>query len=184
VAERDGRAALGFAGERGGVAVDEELSLLAALDGELLSDHGPRSGDEAASTLLRLYRDRGDALEPPEGSFAAAIWDERRETLVLVTDRLGRRPLYFVRSGRSILAAGELKALVAEGVRPELDLDAWAEILAYEHPLGEHTPLAPRRAAGAADARARAATRGAGRTARGPHARRTGAAHVRPSACC
>jgi asparagine synthetase B (glutamine-hydrolysing) len=133
--------ALGFAGERGGVAADEETGVVAALDGELFGVEGARTGPEAARELLACYLAAGSGFEPPEGAFAAAFWDSRRDLLTLVTDRYARRPVWTATLGGALLVAGELKALVAAGVEPRLDLETWAQILAYEGPLPGHSPL-------------------------------------------
>lgn len=135
------RVALGFAGARGGVASDRETGVLVALDGELTATNGSEPGSPAERLLAR-YLQHGPRLDPPEGSFAAAVWDPRTRSLALLTDRLGSRPLYLVRRGRDVLAAGELKALVAAGLEPELDPEGWAQLLAFEQLLGETTPLA------------------------------------------
>lgn len=136
-----GQACLGFAGESGGTAVDEDRGILAALDGEVY-EPGMATGDEAAAELLRRYAREGAELAPPHGSFAAAIWDRGSARLTLLTSDGGARPLYVTRGSDRVLAAGELKALVAAGLRPELDLQAWAELLAYEHTLCGRSPFA------------------------------------------
>lgn len=132
--------ALGFAGERGGVAVDPGTGTAAAFDGELFSTEGVTTGASAAAELLEAYLADGPGADP-EGCFAAAVWDPRVEELTFITDRYGRRSIWFGRIGRSLVAAGEIKGLLAGGVKPTLDLDTWAEFLAYEHVLGEHGPL-------------------------------------------
>ncbi len=133
VSSAGGDVTLAVAGEHGGVASDPETGLLAALQGEFAGP--PRSGPEAARELLELYRRHGDTLDPPDGAWAAAVWDEERGHLVLLTDPLLQRPVYVTRLGAAVVAAGELKALVAAGLRPRLDLQAWAERLAYEVPI-------------------------------------------------
>ena len=59
----------------------------------------------------------------------------------MLTDRQRRRHVYLARLRGGLVFAGELKALIAAGVRPELDLQGWSELLAYEHLLGDRTPL-------------------------------------------
>jgi asparagine synthetase B (glutamine-hydrolysing) len=133
-------AALGFAGERGGVTTDSTSGVVVAFDGELALPDGPRTGAEAAEVVCQSYLDGEGSV--PDGWFAAAVWDPRVEELSLITDAFGHRPVYVARRGGSVLAAGELKALLAAGPRASIDIEAWAEMLAYEFPLGSHTPLA------------------------------------------
>ena len=54
------------------------------------------------------------------GMFAVALWDERQETLVLLRDRVGIKPLYWAWDGHSLLFGSEMKALLS--TRPEHSL--------------------------------------------------------------
>ncbi len=133
---------LAVVSERGGLAADPSTGVLAVVDGELNAGGRILSEDAAAGELLRLYLAEGAGLRPPDGWFSAAFWDPRSRALVLLTDLVGQQPLYVARTGRRILAAGELKALAAAGLECELDLAAWSQLLAYEFALGDRTPLA------------------------------------------
>jgi asparagine synthase (glutamine-hydrolysing) len=56
--------------------------------------------------------------------FAFAIWDERRRTLMLARDRLGKKPLYYSLNQSRLLFGSELKALVRSGeleAKPDLE---------------------------------------------------------------
>ncbi|TQF06830.1 asparagine synthase (glutamine-hydrolyzing) [Kitasatospora acidiphila] len=73
--------------------------------------------------VLRGYRQWGDALvDRLEGMYAFAIWDERRERLLLVRDRLGVKPLHWARIDGGLVFGSEPKALFAHPeVSPRVD---------------------------------------------------------------
>lgn len=86
--------------------------------------------------IVHLYEEHGDdCVLHLRGMFAFALWDAKRERLLLARDRLGVKPLYYAlpEGGNLQLAfASELKALFAvPGVSRELDLESLAAYLAY-----------------------------------------------------
>src|SRR5258707_11858458 len=61
--------------------------------------------------ILRLYEERGlKAFDELNGMFAVAIFDARDQSLLLVRDRLGVKPLYYSWDGRQLIFASEIKA--------------------------------------------------------------------------
>ncbi len=67
------------------------------------------------------------------GMFAFALWDSRRETLLLARDRLGIKPLFYARLGSGLLIFGsELKALRVHPETPrQIDPQAVEDYFAY-----------------------------------------------------
>ena len=63
-----------------------------------------------------------------DGMFAVAVWDARRQRLVLARDRLGEKPLYHATTAAGLWFASEPKSLRAVDVGREPD---WAAIRHY-----------------------------------------------------
>lgn len=62
--------------------------------------------------LLKMYQHYGkDCLSKLNGMFAFAVYDTRQQQLFLARDRVGIKPLYYVRDGNRIYFASEIKAL-------------------------------------------------------------------------
>lgn len=52
------------------------------------------------------------------GQWAIALWDRRKEQLILSRDRLGVRPLYFARNRDRLVFASEIKAILVDPTVP------------------------------------------------------------------
>jgi asparagine synthase (glutamine-hydrolysing) len=103
------------------------------LRAELLArGHRLRSAGDT-EVLAHLWEEDGPGmLRRLRGMFALAIADERRRTLFLARDRLGKKPLYWTRRGATVLFASELKALrAALPDRPSLDREALSSFLLF-----------------------------------------------------
>jgi asparagine synthase (glutamine-hydrolysing) len=104
-----------------------------ALRGELRAGGAVFNSDSDTEVILQGYRAWGiDRLVSRlRGMFAFGIWDEARETLFLVRDRLGVKPLAYS-AGAGILAfASTPRALRHGGFARELDDTAIAEFLEF-----------------------------------------------------
>jgi asparagine synthase (glutamine-hydrolysing) len=78
--------------------------------------------------LVHAYEEWGDEFAKRlRGMFAVAIWDERRERLLLARDPFGIKPLYYRLSAEGLEFASELRALP----RGEVDPDAVDAFLAF-----------------------------------------------------
>ena len=95
------------------------------------------SSNSDTEVVLRMYEHYGDGfLLRLRGMFALAIYDKRegpgRERLLLARDHLGIKPLLFVRVGRRLVFASEIKALLASGlIEPEIDPVALRLLLTF-----------------------------------------------------
>jgi len=77
------------------------------------------------------------------GMFAFALWDRRREQLLLARDRMGEKPLYYAVVDGWLIFASELRALLAHpATAARLDLEGLARYLAYDYVPDPHSILA------------------------------------------
>jgi asparagine synthase (glutamine-hydrolysing) len=91
-------------------------------------------------TLVHLYEDYGlDFVRRLRGMFAIALWDERRRRLILVRDRIGEKPLYYLQSGARLLFGSEIKAILQAGGQREVDAQAVCDFLAASYVGGSRT---------------------------------------------
>lgn len=84
-------------------------------------------------TLVHLYEDDGDRLvDSLRGMYGFAIWDSRRQRLLLARDRLGIKPLYYWARPDGISFASELRSFLADpAFNPELSEEAIALYLSF-----------------------------------------------------
>ena len=81
--------------------------------------------------ILRAYLEWGeDFVERLNGMYAFALWDTRREELLLVRDRMGIKPLYYYPLPGGLLFGSEPKAILANPlVDRAVDADGLRELL-------------------------------------------------------
>ncbi len=92
--------------------------------------------DTASDTevILRLYERDGIAcLRHLNGMFAIAIDDARNDALYLARDRIGVKPLYFQDESGRMVFGSELKAILAVGPQPQVDLEAIHHYLTFNY---------------------------------------------------
>jgi asparagine synthase (glutamine-hydrolysing) len=84
-----------------------------------------------AEVILQLYLREGlEALHRLAGTFALALWDARRRSLLLARDRLGVKPLLYRLADDGLRFASEAAGLLAEpGFDPEPDPQAIHSVL-------------------------------------------------------
>ena len=83
--------------------------------------------------LVHLYEQHGDDfVDHLNGQFAIALWDGRRQRLVLARDRVGIRPLFYTWTEGRLAFGSEVKALFALPEVPRrLDAAALASTFSY-----------------------------------------------------
>jgi asparagine synthase (glutamine-hydrolysing) len=83
--------------------------------------------------IVHLYEDYGEGcFEKLRGMFALAIWDDRRQRLVLARDRIGIKPLFYGLGEEGIVFGSELKCVVNSGkVALDIDPAALADLFTF-----------------------------------------------------
>ncbi|HEX6732497.1 MAG TPA: asparagine synthase (glutamine-hydrolyzing) [Pyrinomonadaceae bacterium] len=94
-----------------------------------------------SETILHLYEDRGmDFVHDLEGDYGIAIWDARREQLLLVRDRIGVKPLYFYNKEGRFIFASEIKAILQHpAVTPDINEQSLYHYLTFLTTPAPHT---------------------------------------------
>jgi asparagine synthase (glutamine-hydrolysing) len=129
---------------------NEDGTVVAALNGEiynfgplreLLIARGHRFRSHVdTEVLVHLYEEYGeDMVAHLHGMFAFVVWDDRRRSLFLARDRVGKKPLFWARRGGRIWFGSELRALLQDpDLRPQIDvraIDAYLALQYIPHPL-------------------------------------------------
>ena len=120
----------------------EAEGITVVFSGEFVDEEGAIS--KPARRVFELYRADGLAeVARLNGSFAAIVVDPRRKTAVLLSDRLGTRPVYFWQSGSSMAAATRLSGLLANDAVPRnLRAETMVELLSFFRAFADHTQYA------------------------------------------
>jgi len=92
--------------------------------------------------IVHSYEELGaDCVTRFNGDFAFAIWDRRRNRVVLARDRMGVRPIYYTVKDGVLAFASEVKALLEfPGVEAALDPIALDQCFTFWFPLAPRTP--------------------------------------------
>jgi asparagine synthase (glutamine-hydrolysing) len=108
---------------------NEDGSVAVVFNGELFDYPEMKAELEAKGHVFRTHCDteviphrwedhQEGMFDYLRGQFALALWDERRQRLVLGRDRFGICPLYWSQQGDWLVFGSEIKALLASGLVP------------------------------------------------------------------
>lgn len=120
-----GRVYLGFVNPEPQPIFNEDKSILIMMEGEifdyqnvmneLLSKGHDFSVNDDPEFLLHCYEEYElKMVNFLNGSFIAAIFDKKKNKLILINDRYGSRPLYYTLHNGCLLFSSEIKAILEE----------------------------------------------------------------------
>ncbi|XOF35154.1 MAG: asparagine synthase (glutamine-hydrolyzing) [Candidatus Electrothrix sp. YB6] len=91
--------------------------------------------------ILHLYEEIGEhCVQRLNGMFAFAIWDEKKESLLLARDRIGQKPLFYSEQNNEFVFASEVKSiLAAENIQREVNFEAVHHYLSLRFIPPPHT---------------------------------------------
>jgi len=107
---------------------------------ELKKNHKFKSNTDT-EVIIHLYEEYGiDCLSKIDGMFAFAIYDEKKERLLIARDRFGKKPLYYTLINGTIIFASEIKAILKySGINAEMNDRALSLYLNYLVPPSRNT---------------------------------------------
>lgn len=96
-------------------------------------------GSSHAELALRLYETCGPKFVTQlEGTFCLAVWDRRRNRLIIANDRFGFQNLYYAHVGEKFLFSPEIKGILEDKtVSRNLNLTAISEYMRFQQLLGD-----------------------------------------------
>ncbi|MBC7247513.1 MAG: asparagine synthetase B [Actinobacteria bacterium] len=131
---------------------NEDGSILVFMDGEVFDyqsgkqrlsrqGHRFRYPDNDAEYVLHLYEQEGlEAFRELNGSFLVALYHVDSGKLVLATDRVNSRPVYYHWNGRDLVFGSQVRPLLRfPGLSREIDLQAVCEFFTFRKILGYRT---------------------------------------------
>lgn len=120
-------------------SADKNLTVL--LHGEVFSIKGDSTeiSNSAASFLKHITQHKFNSLDKVNGQFCACVYNHEQKTTHLISDRFGTRPLYYTVRNNRLLFAPEVKALLKDSFKKEINFTGIAELFSYGHLFGNKT---------------------------------------------
>jgi asparagine synthase (glutamine-hydrolysing) len=122
---------------------NEDRSVVVVMNGEIYNYRELRAGLQSrghsfatqgdTEAIVHLYEEHGpDCVRHLHGMFAFALWDERRQQLMIARDRVGKKPMLYALRDGVLSFASEMQALLQDEEIPrEVDHVALDRYLAY-----------------------------------------------------
>lgn len=116
------------------VVFNGEIYNFAALRDELQAKGHVFSSKSDTEVIIHGWEEWGiDSINKLRGMFAYALYDIAQDTLLLVRDRIGIKPLYYHRNGDRLVFASEIKAILEDSrVERRVNFQALYDYLGFE----------------------------------------------------
>ncbi len=125
------------------ITYNGEIYNFKELANELKADGVRLKSNSDTEVLLECFNKYGTAILPRlRGMFAFAIYDTQEQSITLVRDRMGVKPLYYAVQGNTYFFASEQKALFSAGIPMVLATDGIKEYFFNRFVGGEQTLFA------------------------------------------
>jgi len=124
---------------------NEDDTIWVAYNGEIYNFMELREGLEKkghrfktrtdTEVIVHLYEEHGTGfVRFLRGMFGIALWDEKEERLVLVRDRIGKKPVCYALAPGRLIFASEIKSILeVPGISREVNLTAMHHFLTYQY---------------------------------------------------
>lgn len=85
--------------------------------------------------IVHLYEEYGvECVTHLRGMFAFAVWDTRKQQLLIARDHLGIKPLYYTQLGDRLIFSSEIKSILEHpGVERSLNIEAMSDYLSLRY---------------------------------------------------
>ena len=125
------------------LVVNGEIYNYIELKKDLQQKNHEFSSKTDSETIIHLYEEYGFAcVHHLRGMFAFALWDEKKQILMLARDRMGEKPLYLYENENKIYFSSEIKSLLQSHRIPfTLDPDAINLFFHYQYIPEPRTPV-------------------------------------------
>ena len=146
-----GRVSLGLINPEPQPIWNEDKSICLVMEGEIYNYQEQQTDLERrghqflvnndAEFILHLYEEVGcDFAHHLNGVFAVAIWDSRKQQLILANDRLGLQPLFYAHVNGNLTFGAGVRAILADPNVPRaIDYVGLAQFMTFDHCLEDHT---------------------------------------------
>ncbi len=132
---------------------NEDGSIVIAFNGEIYNhmdirreleatkNHRWKTDHSDTEVIVHAYEEWGlDCLQKLRGMFAIALWDGRQRKFILIRDRIGIKPLYYIMENGVLTFASEIKAILKVRDKcPGINTKALYDYLSFLTTPGEDT---------------------------------------------